>query len=329
MKRWIALLLAMLMVLSLAACGSKNTTTISQIPGNNQGTDKAEGPGVPGQENAEEKNEPETESEAVFPKVEPAPASSYVLDNQVVVDNEYCNVTAVKVTEPDSYDIGIKFLCENKTSDKNLTFSSSTASVNGYMVSPFMYENVSAGKKLNTELDFDLETLERCGIKTLDQVRFELRVYNADDWMEDEYVNEYFTLYPTGLTADQIVVPERKTVPGEVVVYEDEECRFVILNADPDDYWGYGLNCYLENKGDKNLMFSWNNVSVNGFMIDPYWALFVTAGDRAFSTISFMESNLKENDISTVEEIEFELSIYDYDDWYTGYSVRNTFTFVP
>ena len=42
----------------------------------------------------------------------------------------------------------------------------------------------------------------------------------------------------------------------EKVFVDNENCTFKITGVEPDSFWGYTLNAELENKTDKNLMFS-------------------------------------------------------------------------
>ena len=76
-------------------------------------------------------------------------------------------------------------------------------------------------------------------------------------------------------------------------------------------------------------MFSWDDVSVNGFMIDPFWASAIAPGMRNYSDISFSSSSFDENDITQVEEIEFTLRVHDYDDWFGDDVFRETLTYIP
>lgn len=121
----------------------------------------------------------------------------------------------------------------------------------------------------------------------------------------------------------------QETKTEETVFVDDENCTFKITGIDPDGMWGYTLNAHLENKSDKNLMFAVEDVSVNGFMCDPFWATTVQAGKKAKSDINFFEENLTELGIENVEEIEFTLRVYDDDDIFAGDLVNETFTFNP
>lgn len=112
----------------------------------------------------------------------------------------------------------------------------------------------------------------------------------------------------------------------EVVFVDDENCTFKITEIEPGNLLGYTMKVYLENKTDVNLMFSWDDVSVNGFMCDPFWANSVQAGKKAVSEIWFSKDKFEELGIEDVEDIEFTLSVYDEDDWEAPRFVEETFT---
>lgn len=115
----------------------------------------------------------------------------------------------------------------------------------------------------------------------------------------------------------------------ETVIVDDENCTFTITAIKNDSIWGYTLKAFLENKTDKELMFSLRNVSVNGFMCDPFWATSITAGMKANEDISFNSEDFKKNGITKVTDIEFTLDVYDNNDWAADHLVTDTFSIYP
>ena len=114
-----------------------------------------------------------------------------------------------------------------------------------------------------------------------------------------------------------------------VVVAEDENIRFVIEGVTDDPASDYEVHVFLENKTDRNLLYGWDLVSVNGNMIDPFWGTSVGAGKRACSTVTFFRSDLEENSITEVSAVEFLLTVTDYDNWETGSLLEGTFIYNP
>ena len=100
------------------------------------------------------------------------------------------------------------------------------------------------------------------------------------------------------------------------LINDNEYVTVTVIGYEKDDIFGYTAELYLVNKSDKNVMFSADEVSVNGYMIDPLFATSVLAGKCAFASMTWFESALEENEISNVEEIEFKLRAYNNDNWF-------------
>ena len=114
-----------------------------------------------------------------------------------------------------------------------------------------------------------------------------------------------------------------------IVLVDNEDITFSITGIEEDGLIGYTLKVFLENKTDKELMFTLEDTSVNGFMCDPFWAETVVAGKKSNTTISWFESDFQENDIESVEDITFTLRIYDNDDWMADDILKEVFTVNP
>jgi len=115
----------------------------------------------------------------------------------------------------------------------------------------------------------------------------------------------------------------------EIVLAENDDITVKITAITQDPIWGYTLKVLLENKTDKELMFTVDDVSVNGFMCDPFWAISVAGGKKSNSSISWLESSFAENGIDQVEEITFTLRVYDSDDIMADNLLKKDFTITP
>lgn len=111
------------------------------------------------------------------------------------------------------------------------------------------------------------------------------------------------------------------------IIVDEDNIKFEITEIEHDNFWGYAWKVSLENNTDETLVFTIDDVSVNGVMSNPYWAETVTAGHKANSEISWMSSDFEENDIEKVTEVSFELRVYD-DDTFDDY-FEETFTVYP
>lgn len=123
------------------------------------------------------------------------------------------------------------------------------------------------------------------------------------------------------------------TIPAsdfaETVLVDNEDLLFKIAAIQNDPIWGYTLKVQIENKTDKALMFALNDVSVNGFMCDPFFAVTVTAGMKANKDISFSTDTFEQIGISQVTNITFELRVYDSNNLSDDEILDETFTIYP
>lgn len=97
------------------------------------------------------------------------------------------------------------------------------------------------------------------------------------------------------------------------VLVDDDNLKFEITGIDHDGMWGYTWKVTLENKTSANLMFSLENVSVNGVMVDPFWAETVAAGKKSNTSISWSTTDFEKNDIEKVTDVALTLRVYDAD----------------
>jgi len=103
----------------------------------------------------------------------------------------------------------------------------------------------------------------------------------------------------------------------------------IVTGFSEDSIWGYTVNVYLVNKTDKELMFAADDVSVNGFMADPFWACSLGGEKVCFTSMSWSNSVFEENGIETVEDIEMNLRACDANDWNANDAFNEVVTLKP
>jgi len=289
MKKLMSLLLCFTLLLSLAACGENVPET--QAP-----------TAAP----TEAPTEVPTEAPTEEPTLAPTEPMELETEELVLVDDE--NLTFIIKGFSDNAHLGLEMqvYCENKT-DRSMMFSLDGVSVCGIMYDPFWAMEVTAGKKANDTIYFDTFALAEMGIESPDEISFRLYATDFEDWMANPYMNEPFTVYPTGKTAETVVYPEYQHKNGETVLLDTEEMLFIVEKVSDTDSDLYTLECYIVNRTDRDLIVSWDGVSVNGFMIDPLWAAGVLAGKQLYVDVSFLMEDLREQNIETVTEIELTL----------------------
>lgn len=299
-KKWLVFLTTIALVVSFAGCGSSE-------PSKNEATNNN------GAANATTITEAPTEPQ---PKI--------TFEGLTAVDNSECTIKITEIDNSNIFGYTLKVFLENKSPEKTYMFSVYGASVNGIDSTPAFATKVAPGKKANDEITFYDETLN--GIDFTD-IELTFRVYDSDDWMADPVALETTNVYPYGQENATIYVRESKDT--DTVLVDNEFVTAIITDYETDDIWGYCANIYLVNKTDVEVMFSIDEASVNGFMIDPFWANSVLPGKCAFSSISWNQTDLEENGITDVEELEFILRAYDNHNLLDDDIVNQVFTVTP
>ena len=309
MKKLIALILVLSILMAFAACGEMVPS--EDIDGNAE-TAATAGKVEP-EEEGEEKEEVASVQQPDFPET-------------IIVDDENCTVKITSIEADDMWGYTLKVYLENKT-DLNLMYSLDQVSVNGYMCDPFWATTVNAGMKANEDISFTKESFKECGITDVTDITFKLRVYDDEDWTADALVEDMYVIYPLGEDAAQVYT--REAQPDDVILFDTEDCTMIVTGYDPDGLFGYTVNVFILNKTDENLMFSIGDAAVNGFMCDPFWATEVAAGKMAYSEISWLEDDFEANGITEVETLTLPIRVYNSDDWAEAEYVSDTFELNP
>ena len=101
----------------------------------------------------------------------------------------------------------------------------------------------------------------------------------------------------------------------ELTVVDNDACIIKITGIEPDNFWGYTLKVYLENKSaETTYMFSVTAASINGVESDPLFATEVAAGKKANEEINFTDTDL-EDIIGIYTDIALTFKVHDSDDW--------------
>lgn len=230
------------------------------------------------------------------------------IDEVVLLDESGVKITAKSLDLKGIFGPAIKLLIENN-SDKSLTVQTRSTSVNGYMIETMLSSDVAAGKKANDELVFMSSELNTAGITTIADMEFSFHIFDSETW--DTY-----------LDTDLISV---KTSAAEGFTYEFDNSGYSAYNGNgveiivkglsEDSFFGPSIVVFISNTSDKNVCVQARDVSINGFMVDPMFSSEVVSGKHAISTITFLSSELEENEITAIEEVELSFHVFDNGTW--------------
>lgn len=199
----------------------------------------------------------------------------------------------------------IKVYVEN-TTDGNLTLSLQNLSVNGIMMSDLSSINVAAGKKANDEITIFSSDLEEAGIDVIADIEFQFHIYDSDSW-NDVMKTDVLSLHTSAYEGFTFEVD----TSGEVL-YDKNGIQIISKGLTEAGFLsGPTLKLLIINNSSKDITVSSDDFSVNGFMI--YGGMFseVLSGKMAFDSIYISSSDLEDNEIEKIEDIEFSFNIYD------------------
>ncbi len=291
-----------LFVLMAAASGSSEKTETKEI----KDTSAAEKTEKETTVADDTKKDPETEETTTTTEA----AKQVSIEEQVLIDQNDVKITAKEYVLDTIWGDGIKLLVENN-SDKNVTVSCRALIVNNYMITDLFSCSVAAGKKANETLNLSSSGLKAAGISEVGQVEVYFHVYDSDSW-DGIFDTDVVTIKTSAFDS-------MDTTPDDSgkELYNEGGIRIVGKYVDEDSFWGAGILLYMENNSGKNIGISCDNFSVNGFMLMPIFSCDIYNGKMAIDDITLLSSELEENDIEKIEEVELSFHIYDLDSYST------------
>lgn len=232
------------------------------------------------------------------------------LAETVLFEKDGIKVTATGMEEG-FMGTSIKVLIENN-SDKSITVQAEDCSINGLMIDPMFSAEVAAGKKANDEITFMSSYLKESNITVIKDIEMKFYAIDSEKW--DRIMETDSVKFST--SADPNYVQPINS--DGFVAYEGDGVKIVVKKMNSEDsFWGADVFLYIENNGDKNVTVQSRDVSINGFMVDPLFSCDVLAGKKAYDTMSFLQSDLEDNGITDITEMEVSFHIFDADEWET------------
>ena len=237
-------------------------------------------------------------------------SDAVTIEEQVLYDDNNIKITATGL-EDGWMGTELKLLIENN-SDKSVTVQARNANVNGFMVSTIMSADVAAGKKANDSLTFETSGLKDCGIESIATMEFYFYIFDTETW--DEIASSDVITIDTSIASTYV---QEVDDSGDVLV-DSNDVKIIAKGLSADDsFWGPGVILYIENNSGENITVQVRDVSVNGFMVDSTMSEDVVAGKKAMSAVQFFSTDLDENSITDITDVELYFHIFQQENWDT------------
>ena len=233
-------------------------------------------------------------------------ATDITIEEQVLFEKDGLEVTATEYVVDSLWGDGIKLLIENNGAS-DIGIGCTALIVNDYMISDLFSTTVAAGKKANETLYLSNSGLQAAGIENVGKVEVYFHTFDSDSYM---------TISDIGcVTIQTSEFDSMDSTPNDEgqELYNENGIRIVGKYVDENSFWGAAVLLYIENNSGKNRIIQCDDMSINGFMITPYFSSMVYDGKKAIDEITLMSSDLEENGITSIEDIELKFNIMDED----------------
>ena len=305
MKKAIFILLAMLLLVSMTACGATGNSTNNDDPGKTPAADSQPAADITDKD----------DDDALQISFKPREFNKgATIEETVLVDEDNVKITATELTYG-NYAAELTLVIENN-SDKDLSFIANSVgyscnSVNGYMV-PEGYLNcdVAAGKKANDSISISYDSLMLYGIFEIADIEIDFDI--SDDDYNHTYTGPRIILtsaadgydYETPVYRENIASQESQTeydysVPyfSTDTVYEESglviASQAVMENQDGESI----LLLEVVNNSDAVVGISTTNIDINGLRVcDSTWS---------YDTVNPGKTAIVNIDLSSVLEPEY------------------------
>lgn len=238
---------------------------------------------------------------------EKADSTEVTVEEQVLLEQEGIKITLKELDNEAWMGPELKVLIEN-TTDKNVTVQANNVSVNGIMIEDIFSSDVAAGKSANDTITLMSSDLEKAGIEVIQNVELKFHVFDTDSW------DRIFDSDTIRIATSMDGTSEQEVDDSGTVVVDKDGIKITIKEADNEEsFWGADIYIYVENNTEKNVTVQADSTSINGFMVEPYFSCDVAAGKKAFDSITFMESDLEKNNITSIDNMEIKFHVYDTD----------------
>lgn len=284
-----------------SAGGSTDGTAAEEAPEEEQAQESAAGDGAAGSGQ---------DSSGGSGSDSAAKGADTTIEEQVLYDGDGIRITAKEYVTDSIWGDGIKVLLENDT-DNDIMVGCEALIVNDYMIHDLFASDVAAGKKANSTIYLSSSELKAAGIENVGRIEVYFHAYDSDTY-DTIFSGEYAEIETSAV--DRM---DTKANDDGMELYNEDDIRIVGKTVDEDSFWGAAILLYIENNSGRNVGISVDDMSVNGFMMTPYFSTEVYDGKMTLDDITLMSSELKENGIETVEDVELKFHIYDLSSYET------------
>lgn len=308
MQRILCFALALVMILSLAACGEDNKQKTDD--------DVTAAPAAETIAVTDAVTEPATDLPTVgshdvisldfINTFDTKPS----IDEQLVYEKDGVTIKATAVR----YDTvsGPQIMLSVKNDgDKEILLQNDHTAVNGFMMKPEIDVKVAPRKKAEIPMSLPYLGLAMAGIRSLREVEFSLRVLDSKTFAVLD-TTPTFSLALKDTDDAQPAFEEE----GQIA-YDAKGVKVLLKGVRHDTLFDSEsvLLVYMENNTERTISVGNAKLTVNGYDITTAMQTLLLPGKRAVDKIELFDKELEEYGISSLDSVKVSFEVYDYEDW--------------
>ncbi len=302
MKRILSYLLALIIIMSAAACGStgKETSTAAPTAGNDNGS--TAGNNSESTANAMESTVPEA-TEAPVDEEKP------FIEDQVLYDQNGLKIS-IRFEDTSYGETGVWVKYENST-EKELLIDEYSA-VNEYMLSFADYIRIGPEDDTSHFLELKRDWFAEVGIteETIGQIEFSFIVSEeGEGYGNDVHLFDINDITVRTANYDQMKPAEAYS---GIEIYNENGLQVLCEYTDENSNYGNAVILHAENNTGRDIAVAISNVFLNGSWVTPKSGISsVLNGKKLFSINRIESSQMEKNQITSVEEVKVTLRMRD------------------
>ena len=229
--------------------------------------------------------------------------SGVTIEKQVLVDQNGILITALEYVYDPTEGEGILISLENNM-EKAIDVDIETCIINNYHINAWLDEEVAPGETMSKIIAFPEAEMAEASIGEVGQIEI---AFEVD---EVEVAENIFTTELAKIQTSAYATMDNAPVSDGVELYNENGVRIVGLYS-YNDFGTDNIILYIENASEKEIYVDFQDGGVNGIVMDPYFSTKVFAEKKVVEELEFASSDLEDNNIEKIEDIELDFVIYD------------------
>lgn len=230
------------------------------------------------------------------------------LDEKVILDKNGIKITAKSIDYDVLYGPDIEVIIENNSSN-NVVIQTRNFTVNDILIEPVFSVDVNKGKKVVDVISISRDELEKANISTLKDIVFDIVVLNSTNF-ESIFEEKDIRIQTKASEYNQV-----NNTEGVLILDQNDIKISVLGKSDKDKELGVDIYVYIENNSLKDITVQSDDVSINGYVTEPTFSIDVKAGKKIYSSITFLDTDLKKNNINEIKEIKLKFNVFESNTW--------------